>query len=191
MSSPSNCPDRDTLERLLQGFLPDSQAETLEIHLQRCPSCLRAAEMIGTAVGFDTETVEAKPEGQNEKLNPLKERLRALWKGAGLDAGEPSRAGETKARRLDAEYAALLSPPVEGEQGLGRLGGYRVLKLLGAGGMGFVFLADDPKLARRVALKVMKPSLATVPANKERFLREAQATAAVRNDHVIEIYHID
>ncbi len=40
---------------------------------------------------------------------------------------------------------------------LGRLAGYRVFKALGHGGMGAVFLAEDPKLKRKVALKVMLP----------------------------------
>jgi serine/threonine protein kinase len=71
-----------------------------------------------------------------------------------------------------------------------RLGDYVVRRLLGAGGMGAVLLADDPALGRRVAVKVMHPRLAADPAHRGRFLREARAAAAIRHDHACPIYHV-
>jgi hypothetical protein len=85
--------------------------------------------------------------------------------------------------------ADFLAPP-QAEDELGRLGGYRILKQLGAGGMGMVFLAEDPQLRRRVALKVMAPALAADKTARQRFLREAQATAALHHDHVVTIYQV-
>jgi hypothetical protein len=82
---------------------------------------------------------------------------------------------------------AFLAPPQRRGE-LGRLGGYPVVKLLGAGGMGLVFQAEDPRLLRRVALKVMRPELAASPLARERFLREARAAAAVRHDHVVTVF---
>ncbi len=73
---------------------------------------------------------------------------------------------------------------------LGRLGSYRVLKVLGAGGMGIVLLAEDPLLKRPVALKVMRPELAADNTARQRFLREAQATAAIDHHHIIHIYQV-
>ncbi len=74
---------------------------------------------------------------------------------------------------------------------LGRLGRYRVLKRLGAGGMGAVFLAFDDGLRRRLALKVMLPKYAAHPAARNRFLREARTAAAVRSPHVVSIHDVD
>jgi serine/threonine protein kinase len=74
---------------------------------------------------------------------------------------------------------------------MGRLGPYRVLQVLGQGGMGVVLLAEDPRLHRKVALKAMLPGLAADPHAKERFLREARAAAAVEHDHVIAIHQVD
>jgi serine/threonine protein kinase len=81
--------------------------------------------------------------------------------------------------------------PAEGPDELGRLGPYRVLKVLGSGGMGVVFLAEDTKLIRRVALKAMLPSMAKNQESRERFLREARVAASVNNDHVVTIYQVD
>jgi len=70
------------------------------------------------------------------------------------------------------------------------VGDYLVLERLGAGGMGAVFLAEDVVLLRKVAIKAMLPDLAADPANRERFLREARAAAAVEHDNVVPILHV-
>ena len=87
------------------------------------------------------------------------------------------------------EFAPFLNAP-ESTDEIGRLGNYRVLKLLGMGGMGIVFEAEDIQLRRGVALKLMKPTLAANPTSRQRFLREARAAAAVDNDHVVPIYQV-
>jgi hypothetical protein len=89
----------------------------------------------------------------------------------------------------DPELFDFLAPP-QGPGELGRLGSYRVLKLLGSGGMGVVFLGEDPQLERAVALKAMLPAQAAVPSAKQRFLREARAAAAVKHDHIVTIYQV-
>ncbi|MFN3298542.1 bifunctional serine/threonine-protein kinase/formylglycine-generating enzyme family protein, partial [Caldimonas sp.] len=83
----------------------------------------------------------------------------------------------------------FLAPKQQPDE-LGRLGSYRVLKVLGSGGMGVVLQAEDPALKRLVALKVMRPELAAKETNRQRFLREAQATAAVEHSHIVPILHI-
>ena len=81
-------------------------------------------------------------------------------------------------------------PPIAPDE-IGRLGGYRVLRLLGQGAMGAVYAAQDVKLQRPVALKVMLPEIARRPEARERFLREARAAAAVHDDRVVTIYQVD
>ncbi len=70
------------------------------------------------------------------------------------------------------------------------LGGYRLARKLGQGGMGAVFLAQDLKLHRPVALKVIRPDVAKNPANGPRFLREARAMAALKHDNIVTIYAV-
>lgn len=81
-------------------------------------------------------------------------------------------------------------PPVnEGE--VGTFGRYRVLKLLGQGGMGAVYLAFDQRLSRKVALKVMLPKAAKNAQARDRFVREARAAAQISDDHVVAIHEAD
>ncbi|HLW68522.1 MAG TPA: serine/threonine-protein kinase [Gemmataceae bacterium] len=85
--------------------------------------------------------------------------------------------------------ASLLAPPrSEGE--IGWLQHYRVLRQLGRGGMGIVFLAEDVHLRRLVALKVMHRCFLSDMAAQRRFLREAQAMAAIQHEHVAIIYQV-
>lgn len=83
----------------------------------------------------------------------------------------------------------FLAPAVKPDE-IGRLGPYRVLKVLGAGGMGVVFRAEDPHLERLVALKAMLPSMASSPSAKERFFREAKAAAALKHPHIVTIFQV-
>ncbi len=87
------------------------------------------------------------------------------------------------------DVRTLLAPP-RGPGELGWLGPYRVLKVLGTGGMGVVFQAEDPALGRIVALKGMLPAVAAKAANRQRFVREARATAAIRHEHIITVYSV-
>ncbi len=74
---------------------------------------------------------------------------------------------------------------------LGRLGQYEVREVVGRGGMGVVLKANDTKLNRIVAVKVLAPELASNAAARKRFVREARAAAAVSHDHVVRIYAVE
>ena len=71
-----------------------------------------------------------------------------------------------------------------------RLGAYRIVMLLGSGGMGEVYLAEDPRLDRRVALKVLSPELARDAASLKRFEREARAASALNHPSIITIHEL-
>lgn len=84
--------------------------------------------------------------------------------------------------------AVFLDPSQD--QVLGSLldGRYQVSKLLGKGGMGNVYLAEETRLRRRCALKVLHPALAADRTHVERFLREAQTIAQLEHPNIVDIY---
>jgi serine/threonine protein kinase len=69
-------------------------------------------------------------------------------------------------------------------------GKYRIVEEVGAGGMGVVYKAEDLKLKRSVALKFLPPHLMDSPELKERFLVEAQATAALNHPNICVIHEV-
>ncbi|MBI1723107.1 MAG: protein kinase, partial [Gemmatimonadetes bacterium] len=68
--------------------------------------------------------------------------------------------------------------------------GIQLLRPLGEGGMGHVWLARDPALKRLVAVKVLHPELANDPTSRARFAREAEAAAAVAHPGVVSVYQV-
>jgi serine/threonine protein kinase len=72
-----------------------------------------------------------------------------------------------------------------------QLGVYRLIQRLGAGGMGEVWRAEDTKLLRQVAIKILPAQLASDAEWKERFLREARTVAQLNHPNIATIYAID
>jgi serine/threonine-protein kinase len=68
------------------------------------------------------------------------------------------------------------------------LAGYRIERVLGRGGMGVLYVAEDVALGRKVALKVIAPELADDPAFRDRFVRESQLAASIDHPNVIPIH---
>jgi hypothetical protein len=83
----------------------------------------------------------------------------------------------------------FLTPTTKPGQ-LGQLGPYEVQTILGKGGFGVVLRGFDERLHRVVAIKVLAPAYAANGAARKRFIREARAAAAVKNEHVVGIHDV-
>src|SRR5262245_34048866 len=183
----NTCPDARELQQFLLAEMAAGQAEAVEEHLLGCAACCARARGIG-----DTDTlVDALRSGPTLADEPESELIAALVARRGVrQQGETAgpAAALTASDLEPAAYAYLA--PAQAPAELGRLGTYRILDELGRGGMGVVFRAEDPALKRAVALKVMRPCLAENVAARQRFVREAQAAAAVTHSHIVTIYHV-
>jgi len=72
-----------------------------------------------------------------------------------------------------------------------RLGRYEIRSQLGAGGMGEVYLARDPKINRDVAIKVLPAAFSADSERLRRFEQEAQAAGALNHPNILSIYDVD
>jgi serine/threonine protein kinase len=68
------------------------------------------------------------------------------------------------------------------------LAGYRIDSVIGRGGMGIVYLAEQTRLSRQVALKVLPPGLAPDDRSRARFIRESKIAASVDNPHIVDVF---
>jgi serine/threonine protein kinase len=193
---PSACPPREHLIAYALGRLPEDQLRAVAEHAQNCPECqahLGSADSMSDALIDQLRQKPPTPVPFDSELSvaQLVPRLKASFAGPNdATCAEHASNDPAVSAEIELDLKHILSPP-QGADEIGRLGPYRVLRVLGAGGMGLVLLAEDPKLRRLTALKVMKPAMAVHPTARERFLREARATAQVRDDHIVTIYQVD
>src|SRR5438105_9114236 len=172
MSHGSTCPRPEHLRAFVGGRLTALDAQAVEFHLGSCAEC--AAAILRPA-GDSGPTVSLGPGGG--RPGPVIERFLPL-------AAAPTPAA------ADSEPSFSFLNPGTGPDELGRLANYRVLRLLGHGGMGMVFQAEDLHLGRAVALKVMKPGLDATIEPCQRFLREARTVASIKHPHVVTVFQI-
>jgi serine/threonine protein kinase len=154
-----------------------------------CPQCGQVV-----LIPDSTSGVRSRRKSRAIDLPPRIALVPGSHSGAETDSGAEAPIQE-QATRVEPEQApaanltAFLAPP-QGSGEIGRLGRYRVLGVVGSGGMGVVFRAEDPTLERVVALKAMLPAMAASETARQRFLREAKSAAALQHDHVVTIYEV-
>jgi WD40 repeat protein len=199
MAAVNACPPVDVLEQLMLGNVSAARLAELSSHLESCSRCQERALSISAhdpLLETARERVQATQEIIGKVPAELWTRLQelpqspptALTQDITLSqSSAPDQA--TQSTEHTPDDRALLAPPQQPDE-IGRLGPYRVLGVLGRGGMGVVYLADDPRLQRRVALKAMLPRAAAKPAAEQRFLREARAAAALSSEHIAHIYDV-
>lgn len=177
--------DRDLLEKLLLGELPCAEVERLadkyadDARLSQMGELLAAKHETLVEMLYQRETVV---DVAGERLvERLLARLRTNLSCASEEKQAP-------VPGIDLELQRGASNATENLPG--NLEFYRPIKLLGQGGMGTVYLAEDTRLARQVAIKTLRAELAANAQAKERFLREARSAAMLEHDNIVPIYSV-
>jgi WD40 repeat protein/serine/threonine protein kinase len=188
----TRCPEAAILQQFMLGLISPAEAEFLGKHLLQCADC---GEVVQTLKADDPliACARAGARAGNPERDTIEALVERLLQSSSLTPPPWDMESRLESKRLFRERATNtydFLAPAQGPEELGRLGSYRVLRALGSGGMGIVFLAEDVHLKRLVALKVMRPALARNSAARQRFLREAQATAAIENEHIVTIHQV-
>lgn len=181
------CVQPDEIHALLSGELPEAAVERVEIHLDACSGCRK---LVGELAKDSVYARSEVPIGDAPTITPPP--------SAPEDPRDASAAGDTEPTGTDATVD-VASPPLAPKDDRAsrpsfhrlrpsRIGRYLIEKRIGVGGMGIVFLADDPELRRKVVIKLLRadPDF----QHSARLQREAQAMAKVSHANVVPIYDV-
>ncbi len=175
------------------GNLAAQRFEEVSEHIDSCRDCTERLGSLSPQPDAVLEQLRMPlPQeilSDDQELKELAAQAVARLDTAAIAAGDTWVGAQAASPDLQAMVVEILKP-AQADDELGRLGTYRIRKVLGAGGMGVVFQAEDTVLHRTVALKAMKPSVGANPEAKERFLREARGMAAIEHDNVITIHQV-
>jgi len=195
--------DREQLRQLLQEALPEAMEVRLADHVATCSVCQQELETLAATRGWWSEACDRLSKSSIELTSHR--RNDRDCSAASPDGHQSSdsyssrsfgSAAATSGTFLDDEayatdFAVDFLEPSDDPNVLGRLGEYEIIEVIGRGGMGVVLKGYQKELQRFVAVKVLAPQLATSGAARKRFAREAQATAAVVNPHVMAIHSVN
>lgn len=163
----------------LSGTLVEDDAPTvIEVLLIETEAAIAAGTPLPTASDAQLSQFELDEfEGMQECLQLLNNARREGWL---------ENAKDTLTAEPDLPW--LASANLGG--GLPHIGRFEIVRELGRGGHGVVFLARDPGLRRLVALKVARPECLVSDDLRKRFHREAMAAGGLRHDNIIEVYEV-
>lgn len=165
--------DGETLRQLLEERLPRETTQHVETHLAACADCRDQLESIAGQRSWWDETAEILSESTLSARSGNLSGSSAIVLDASVDWIRP-----------------LLDVADHESSGIGKIDQYIIEGVIGQGGMGVVLRGMDCELNRPVAIKVLSPHLAGVGAARARFMREAQAAAAVVHPSIVPIYSV-
>ena len=205
MNNQQKCPPTEHLQALIAGTLAVDDETTVAGHLANCDTCQAQIETIAAPAGFQADVAQwlSDSTDHSDLLSniianaeaDIRESSRELTMGqptvsvTGNSLEDSVLSGDSRQKRGYADVEKWLEVD-DHPTAVGRLGQFRLTEFIGRGGMGSVFKADDLKLQREVAVKILSPELASNEEACERFLREARAIAAINHDNIVTIHAV-
>jgi serine/threonine protein kinase len=182
------CLDANDLQDLMSGMLSATQRGRVLGHLDTCEDCREVLSITASdVVGQSLPAFHEHEAGLAATMAPGGQGAALLATQAASDGPEDAGDAPTMLPQDMLETPVMrrasTAPVTQGK----RLGRYTMTDRLGAGAMGVVWRAEDPKLGRNVALKVLRR---VDPALTERLVREARSMAQVNHPNVVTVYEV-
>lgn len=189
MSQPAITCDHELLRLSLDERLTEQQEECLARHLAGCECCqVELERLAGERDEWSKISVALQQDAERNSG-----RLSSVHT-PGAPAADGSEVGTGALPGVDdaaddslADFAVDFLSPSSSPDAIGRMGEIDIHEVIGRGGMGVVLKGYQPELKRLVAVKVLAPHLAVSGPARQRFAREAQATAAIMHPNVVPI----
>ncbi len=143
----------------------------------------RMARVLDEFEADGVEALERACRNHPEDAAALRERFEALRQVGLIGLGATGATGALGALGAPGAVADESFPE--------RLGDFRLLRRLGAGGMGVVYLAEQLSLQRKVALKLVRPELLYFPSSRDRFRREVEVVAKLNHPGIVPVHAVD
>jgi serine/threonine protein kinase/tetratricopeptide (TPR) repeat protein len=173
------CPDDSILESFLDEALPEADRRAVAEHVDHCEACQRRLDHLGPS------DEDSPANGKTDLLEPAD---RATVAALIQRLQSETLLSAEFAERLQTDSQSLADSNLSLPAALDH---YRLIELVGEGATGRLYRAHDERLDRIVAVKILKPELATIPYARSRFAREARAYAALRHDHIVNVHRVE
>jgi hypothetical protein len=183
MGPESKCTKILCWQSLLATTLPPEEQRRCEQHIESCPDCQSSLEL---AVQEARPLLALARQVGDPTLRPADPDVARFMQRLQVMGTSGRRTTSETPEAPDLYFLA----PSDRPELLGQLGGYEVHEVIGQGGMGIVLRAFEPMLHRQVAIKVIAAALAGSATARRRFIREAQAAAAVCHDHIVAVHGV-
>ncbi len=191
----SNACSREPILQFLRDELASSEHQAFLEHLDTCSDCRQTMEQLaGDEQVWDTVTL-ALQSTSHQQLAPGEgyERLSsgdATPSSASMSQNASTTMQDPTVTHWELAWVSKWLGPTSDPKAMGKIGMFEALEVIGTGGTGVVFLAREPSLGREVAIKVLAPHMARMEVARQRFEREARATAGLVHENIIPIYQV-
>lgn len=171
--NPDDSCDFDSLAGLLSDSLEETQQKLVTRHLDHCSRCQGTLEGLAATAQWwqDTQVTLGEFRELSTHVSEVEQ------------ANHPANSDNPH------WVVGFLDPPKTADS-IGAIGDMAVTQIIGQGGMGIVLKVHDTRLQRWLAVKLLSPMLASAGVARQRFLREAQAAAAVVHPNIVPIYAV-
>ncbi len=190
----NSCPNVSELHALVGQRLTYLEVLKIDQHLAECPKCQRVLDEVTLyAERYPADNFDSVP-SKTDLANPLADardsQLKALQriKKKGPSVAQNPHHFETKPVAVSETLGKSSSEPVHVIPK--SIGGYKIIRRLAEGGMGRVYLAQDSKLGRKVAIKVPHRWSEDDEIVVSRFIREARALATIQHPNICSIHEV-